>query len=239
VEKRISLSNIIKQAKPTSTVFIGDKHFDFEEESRAEATLASFCPAVAVQTDPDGAKLIPITEVFKIEKTFQEEKQKAYQEGYQDGYREGLQQGESEARKVLQQFEQAIRDVVEQREMLLEEARRKVLDLVIQVSRKVTFDAVSADPETTLTIINGVINELVDRSKLKIKVNPDHLPVIEQNVDRFLKGFTSIKEITIEPDPRVRYGGCFIETPTGDIDARLESQLKVIEEALSANEAGS
>jgi flagellar biosynthesis/type III secretory pathway protein FliH len=56
---------------------------------------------------------------------------------------------------------------------------------------------------------------------------------VEQNINRFLKGSTSIKEITIEPDLRVSYGGCFIETPTGDIDARLESQFEVIDEVLN------
>jgi flagellar biosynthesis/type III secretory pathway protein FliH len=30
----------------------------------------------------------------------------------------------------------------------------------------------------------------------------------------------------------VKYGGCFIETPTGDIDARLESQFEVISDAV-------
>ena len=70
------------------------------------------------------------------------------------------------------------------------------------------------------------------RSRLKIKVNPNHHPIIEQNIDKFLSGSTTIKEITIVPDPRVRFGGCFIETPSGDIDARLESQFEVVEEVL-------
>ena len=60
--------------------------------------------------------------------------------------------------------------------------------------------------------------------------------VIEQGIDRFLGGSTSIKELTVVPDPRVRFGGCFIETPTGDIDARLESQFEVIEDALRIDE---
>ena len=137
---------------------------------------------------------------------------------------------------MLQQFNQAIADAITQREILLNEAREKILELVIQISRKVTFDALTVDPESTLMMIRGVIEGLVDRSKLKIKVNPDHLPIVEQNIDQFVPKSATLKEVTIEADARVRYGGCLIETPTGDIDARLESQFEVLQEAILSRE---
>lgn len=236
VEKRTLLSNIIRYSEKAPTVFIGDKQLDQEKENKAERTLASFCPAVAITSDPDGAKLIPIAEVFKIEQTLTLEKQKAYEQGRSDGQAQGLKEGLKKAEQVLKELNGAIEDTLSQRQAILEEARHKVLDLILQISRKVTFDAISVDPEKTIELIDGVINSLVDRSHLKIKVNPDHLPIVEQNIDRFLIGSATIKELTIEPDPRVKYGGCFIETPSGDIDARLDSQLKVVEDILFTEE---
>ena len=52
---------------------------------------------------------------------------------------------------------------------------------------------------------------------------------IEQNINKFLQRDTFIKEIIIEADLRVRYGGCLIETPTGNINARIESQFELID----------
>ena len=234
------MSKIIRQSTPAPTVYIGERHLDFEREELAESKLGSIFPLVSVVTDADGAKLIPIQEIFKIERVYKEEKLKARQSGHDEGYQTGLNQGRAEGRaqaeKVLQQLDQAIKDAVQQRETLLNEAKQKILDLVIQISRKVTFDAITVDPETTLAMISGVIDTLIDRSRLKIKVNPDHLPIVEQNIERFMAGSATIKEISIEPDPRVRYGGCLIETPTGDIDARLESQFEVIEETILSDE---
>lgn len=221
-------------------MYIGEKHLDREKEVTAERKLGELLPDVVVLTDPDGAKLIPVQEVDKIERFLNEQVRKASQtslrSGDKAGYDRGLAEGLAKASEVLGQFDAAIKDAVAQRETLLVEAKQKILDLVIQISRKVTFDAVKADPELTLEMISGVIDSLVDRSRLKIRVHPDHLPIIEQNIDTFLKGSTTIKEIAIESDPRVRYGGCFIETPTGDIDARLESQFEVIEETILASE---
>lgn len=233
------MSRIIRRLRKAPVVYIGEKHLDRDKEISAEHKLAALFPDVVMLTDPDGAKLIPVQEVNKIERFLNEQVRKASQAGHQEGHKAGYEEGLAKASEVLGQFDAAIKDAIAQRETLLIEAKRKILDLVIQISRKVTYDAVKADPELTLGMISGVIDSLVDRSRLKIKVHPDHLPIIEQNIDTFLKGSTTIKEISIEPDPRVRYGGCFIETPTGDIDARLESQFEVIEETILADEESS
>ncbi len=215
---------------------VGEQQIDALLEDRAAVRLGEIMPRVQFQTTPDGRKVIPIQEVFLIGQSLKDEKEMSFKQGLIQGHQRGLEEGRDEARAVLSQFDRAIKDAVEQRATLLEQARARILDLVLQISRKVTFEAVEADRELTIDIINRVIDQLVDRSKLKIKVHPDHLPILEQNIDRFLVGSTTIKEITFEADPRVRFGGCFIETPSGDIDARLESAFEVVAEAIHGEE---
>lgn len=226
------MSKLIRNAVVAPTVFIGEKQHNALAEARAEQQLRQLFPAVALVTTLEGAKLIPMGEVSKLDKRLREECESARSQGYEQGHKVGLEKGLDEARRVLRQFEKAIQDAVNQRIELLEESRQKILELVIQISRKVTCDGLQIDPDATLTMIDGVINQLVDRSRLRIKVHPSHLPLLEQNMDRFLSNSTTIKDLRFEADPRVREGGCFIETPTGDIDARLESQLEVIEHVL-------
>ena len=232
VGKKTSLSKILRNTIVAPTVIIGEKQFDLQKEIQANETVARLFPMIMINTDPDGMKYIPVLEINKMEQVFEEQKREAYQKGLKTGHDRGRDEGLAKAREVLQQFNKAIEDAVVQRESLLQEAKQKVLNLVLQVSRKVTFDAISVDPEKTQLIIAGVIDSLIDRSKLKIKVNPDYLPIIEQNIDRFLEGCATIKELSIEADPRVHSGGCLIETPSGDIDARLESQFDVVSDAI-------
>jgi flagellar assembly protein FliH len=215
-------------------VFIGEQQRDALVEAKSEERLRQLFPQVSLITTPDGTRLIPISETQKLEDRLFSECEKARKQGFEQGHRAGLDKGLDEARKVLKQFERAIEDAVNQRIALLEEAKQKVLELVVKISRKVTFDGLQIDQEATLVMIEGVINQLVDRSQLRIKVHPNHLPLMEQNMNRFLSSSTSIKNLTFEADPRVRIGGCFIETPTGDIDARLTSQFDVIDGVLHA-----
>ena len=217
-------------------VIIGEYRVDIEADKIAESKLASIFAGVGVFTTTEGKKLIPIQELIKIERQMEDAKEKSAGKGYQNGYEKGLAEGHREAQKVIDNFAGLIKDAVKQRDILFEEAHRKILELVIKIAGKVTFDAARIDPDVTSDIIAGTIRKLVDKSKIKVKVHPDHLPSVEQQIDRFRSDSTAIKEIAFESDSRVRYGGCFIETPTGDIDARIDSQLEIIADTLEACE---
>lgn len=218
-------------------MIIGEYRVDIEADQLSEKKLATKFSDINVITSVEGRKLIPIQEIIKIEQRLIRDKETEYKRGCQDGYRQGKAEGHLEAQKVIDNFATLIMDAVRQREILYEEAHSKILDMVINISRKVTFEAARVDPDITAQIISGAIKKLVDKSKIKVKVHQDHLPLLEQQIEQFRGDSTAIKELAIEADSRVRYGGCFIETPTGDIDARLESQIEIIAEALGEVEA--
>ena len=226
------MSNIIRQAKAAPTIYVGEKHLDFDKENLAEEKLRELFPVVSVTTDADGSKFIPIEEVFNLEKLHRNACLKSFEHGHKKGYEVGLKEGLTKAEDVMKKFDTAINDAVNQRHQMIDESKQKLLELVLQISKKVTFDAIEINPESTLQMISGVIDSLLDRSKIKILVNPDHLPIVEQNINTYLKDSTAIKELVVVPDARIKYGGCFIETPNGDIDARMESQFEVLEDTL-------
>ena len=230
------MSKVVRITKEAPVVYIGDKRLDREKNAESMSILTQVFPEVRVETAGDGIKLIPVREILKINQVLTHEKEHSAKSGREQGYQQGLKEGLAMAEKVMHDFENAISSAINERQRLLEDAKTNILSLVMQISRKVTFDAVSVDPEATLHIISKVVDSLVDKSFIRIKVNPDHLPIVEQNIDRFLKNNSTIKEIKIEPDSRVNYGGCLIETPTGDIDARLDSQLNSIEQTLISEE---
>jgi flagellar assembly protein FliH len=228
------LSRLIRNTEPRQPVLIGDRKYDLLVQSNAESKLSELFPVVTIMTLPDGSKGIPIQEVFKIEKEHRQQLEQAYQNGLTKGMTQGHQKGKTEglteARHVTEQFRQAVSDTVAQREAILEEARQNVLDIIIQTARKVTYDTIQLDTEMVAQMVARVIDQLIDKSSIKISVHPDHLPIVEQYLDRFLHETATIKDISFKADPRVRYGGCFIETPSGDVDARLTSQFEVIEQ---------
>ncbi len=227
------MSKLLHRPILTDKVIIGEFRVDLEADRRAEGQMAAKFADISVITSIEGRKLIPIQEIIKIESRLEKDKQAEYQRGYDEGMKHGIARGHSEAQKVIDNFARVIQDAIKQREILYNEAKIKILELVLKIARKITFEAARIDPDITAGIINGTINKLVDKSKIRIKVHPDHLPMIEQQIERFKGDSTAIKDIIIEADSRVRYGGCFIETPTGDVDARVDTQMEIVAEAMS------
>ncbi len=230
------MSNIRTIRLADRRVFIGENAVDQQAQREAEHLLQSLHPDLRVITTADGKRQISLQDILLLEQTHQQEmktaEQKAYESGRETGYAAGLEKGREEARKVVASLSKALSDITGQRDAILQEAREKIFELVLKISQRLTFTAAEIDPEVTMTIINGAIDQLLDKSRLKVKVHPNHLPEVEQHIDRFRGADTKIKEFILEADPRVRVGGCFIETPAGDIDARLDSMYEVIKQAI-------
>lgn len=235
-ERKTSLSNVLSLPLSLERVVIGEYTIDRETEKKADAIARDSYPDLIIITTSQGKRFIPLQQLAMLEEQFQTAREAArrtgFEEGRQSGYAAGLKAGQEEAERVVASLSGLVADVTRQREAILIEAKDKILEMVLKISEKVTFAAAKADPNLTAAIISGAIDQLLDKSKIVIKVHPDHLAVVEQYIDRFRGSDTSIKEFAIEADPRVRTGGCFIETPSGDIDARLESMLDVIAQAL-------
>ncbi len=240
----MSLSNIKRLAVAEAPVQIGRHIIDRAAEEKAEMELKAEYPDLEVYTNPDGGKQVPLRHFVVHEKRFQAEKanvftqrydegyQAGYDAGYKAGYEKGKGDGQTDSRQTVAAFAGILKDVRGQRQSILDDARDKILEMILKISQKITYTAALVDPEVTASIINGTIDQLLDKTRLIIKVHPDHLAELEQHIDRFKGQNTTIKEFRIEADPRVRIGGCFIETPAGDIDARLESMYDVLRDAI-------
>ena len=234
------MSNVRSLKLSDNRILIGEYAVDQEAEKQAEQFLAEAHPGLMIITTAEGKRQIPLQDILLLEQRFQAEKAAAekteYERGRQSGYEAGLDKGREEARKVVASLSGLLTDITGQRHQLLAEAKDQILELILKISQRLTFTAAAIDPNITRSIVSGAIDQLLDKSRLKIKVNPDHLAQLEQYIDRFRGQDTAIKEFIIEPDPRVRVGGCFIETPSGDIDARLDSMYDIIKQSILEGE---
>jgi len=231
------LSRLMAASILEEKVMVGECREDIAKDLIVEGQLLSLFPGLNVITNVGGRKSIPVQGVHEISERLSGEKEQAVQMAFEEGYAKGLAEGRREAKKVLDDFATLARDVIKERERLYEEAKGKILELVMGIARKVTFDTARLDHKVTSGIISGIINELTDKSKIKIKVHPEHLAKIKQDVDSSADMTSLIKDFAIEPDEGIRFGGCMIETPNGEIDGRVDSQIEILFRQLSGNEA--
>ncbi len=71
-----------------------------------------------------------------------------------------------------------------------------------------------------------------EKSKTTLRVNPEDCDYVEELRPEFFAAVKELKALTVTSDPSITRGGCLLESPYGDVDARIETQLEKIHQCL-------
>lgn len=162
------------------------------------------------------------TQAEEIKKQAIEEKEKAIKEGYEKGYQEGL-----------AQVSEIILLAKQQREKLITNLEPQLVKLSIKIAEKIIARELKLDEWTVINIVTQALQPIKDQQKIIIFVNPEDLKKLEIKKSYILSLLSKAKDIEIRANDEIKLGGCIIETEAGKIDAQLQTQLKIIEKALS------
>ncbi len=177
-------------------------------------------------------KMVPEADYKRLEVRAQQEKEEAYKNGHSDGHQMGLSKGMEQANRIAANFNNLINDINRQREEIYREAELEVIGLVIALARKIIMAKAETDPEIVIGSVQRAIQLLLEKSKLHIKVSPDQIEFVRENLNRLYEMDDSIQRIELEPDRRVGVGGCIVETEAGNVDARIEKEFDNIADAI-------
>jgi flagellar assembly protein FliH len=152
--------------------------------------------------------------------------------GYEAGRKEGFEEGNSEVERLVERLHLILNGAIEKRNDIIEEAESQLIDLVLLISQKVV--KVISENQKNVVINNVVqaLRKLKSRGNVAIHVNLADLELATDNVNNFITMVENVQSITVLEDTSVDRGGCIIETDFGQIDARISSQLKEIEETI-------
>lgn len=107
---------------------------------------------------------------------------------------------------------------------LVSHVEADLVDLSLQIAKKIVRREVTIDREIALTLVRVSLGKLNQRSSVEVHLNPGDLAFVRNNVESLdFRGALELIE-----DPSVTPGGCLIHTEAGDIDARIESQFDEI-----------
>jgi len=137
---------------------------------------------------------------------------------------------------ALAEFERHLIETREIREKVWRETEKDLLRLAVRLAERIVGREIEKDDKTIVEIISSALQNARQQEKLTVRVNPKDLPTIEKETENFSSG--RIRFIDFVADPRVASTGCLIESEVGTIDARLETQLRVLERALLSQSEG-
>jgi flagellar biosynthesis/type III secretory pathway protein FliH len=139
--------------------------------------------------------------------------------------------------QALLEFETNLFESREIRKTILRETEKDLLKLSIKLAEKIVGREISLDHTVIVDLVSSALQNVRQQENITLRVNPLDLLLIQKRVDDF-KSFSQTKYLDFIGDPRISQGGCLIESEVGKVDARLETQLRVLERALLAQADG-
>jgi flagellar assembly protein FliH len=155
-----------------------------------------------------------------------------FEKGYAEGLASGIKEGQKEISERLGRLESVIRELHGVKERKIEELLPEIVDLSLDIARKIIHRKIEQDREIIVSVVREAIHRLGREEKMTIRVNPADYDTMISNI-AMLKEETRLRDVTIEPSASVSPGGCTIETPSGEVDARIEEQIKEIGDAIT------
>lgn len=161
-------------------------------------------------------------------------------EGREAGLLAGLEAGKAEAysanadliRKIESGWSAALDDFEQRRTRLHTEARADVVRFALAIARRITRRIVDADPAAVETQLDAALRHVLEPTRLVVLVNPEDAEIAVSALPSLVARLAKSPHIDIRSDPSLNHGDCIIETRGGEIDARIDTQIERICEAI-------
>ena len=168
--------------------------------------------------------------ILESEKKEAEAYQRGVQEGHQNGFSQGREAGITEGLKEIETslctLRQATQEIKKLRKELYLKAEKETVKLSLAIARKILVREPATNPEIIEGIVKKTFETIAINAPVRIRFHPSELVYMRER--RHLIPIEG--DVTFIEDPSISCGGCVVESLSGDVDARIESQIEMIEE---------
>jgi flagellar assembly protein FliH len=164
----------------------------------------------------------------KADAIVQEAKKMAVEAGRDEGFKKG----EEEVNRLIERIHSIINAAIDNKKNIIENTEQQLVDLVLLIARKVVKVISESEKEVVTENVREALKKLGKETEIVIKVNTKDLDLTTKNKRKFISMVESLEKVRVEEDDRIARGGCVIETSLGDVDARIQTQLQVIEDKI-------
>lgn len=156
----------------------------------------------------------------------------AFKKGQANGYQDAKNKFEDDYRAKVLEAKELVENAIEERDQIIAGSEEEIVQLAIAVARKIIGQDLTVNPDSIVDIVKRAIQKATDREELTVRVNPDNLDDTLNGKDKITQAVKGVRKLKILADKAIAAGGCVVESSNGTVDARVERQLKEIEQAL-------
>jgi len=146
-----------------------------------------------------------------------------------EGYAEGKAEAQAEVYEAMASavaaLQAATAELTARRDALCDGVEPAAIALALRGAEQIVGAALEVQPELIEHAARGAMRRLVERDKVVLLVNPDDLDTMRAFAADIAEQLGGIDSLDVQAERRVGPGGVIVQTPVGDVDARLETRL--------------
>ena len=162
----------------------------------------------------------------------------AYEKGFAQGEKDGLELGIAKAEKMAANLENLLAEIAQLRSSIGKQYEREIVALVYAIAGTIIQTQVNFSESVVRDTILAALELTAEKNDICIKISPDDFEYVEKVRPALFSNMPTLKALVVTPDASIARGGCMLETPGGDVDARIETQLANILQSLKEAYAG-
>jgi flagellar assembly protein FliH len=217
----------------------GKKEIDINDVYNALIKEAYEKKKEIIKNANDEAKKIidrAISEGEELKKKLCEEGyQEGYKAGYQEGYQYGINEASEEGNKIKEQAEalkveadQYLINCHEETRRYIKNSEKEIIKLAVDIAKQIVSTELTINPEAIYKIAEKLISKSIDKKQIILKVNPQDFNIIKNRKEELAMYVEDQSNIVIVADGSIKHGSIKAETPSGFIDADIDTQFNII-----------
>lgn len=133
--------------------------------------------------------------------------------------------------RAIDGFAAIARELAAARQGIFESAAREVVELAVLIAERIVRREIELDPEVALRASRELLQRAAAGSQVVVRLAPADLALAQERLGGLAEA-SGLDGVRLRVDPALSPGGCVVETDAGSLDARVETQLERIREAL-------
>ena len=156
----------------------------------------------------------------------------AYHAGFEQGERAGNKLALQKLEPSMQTFQGLIEAIRQDRENMIRHYEGELIKVAFAIALQVVKKTIEMDPQTVTEVVKAGLAKVSKAQAVKLKISTHDLPLVEQFMASRGDEPWLPDHLTIEGDPEIERGGCRIITDSGEVDATIETQLRMLKGTL-------
>ncbi|WP_226578762.1 flagellar assembly protein FliH [Halobacillus litoralis] len=175
-------------------------------------------------------------EIDAQRKAWEEEKKIIQNEAYQIGFEQGFSKGKEDGLLSYQNKINEANDVVlkakDMQNRIVKNGDTIILDLALRSAEKISHQKFHQEPETFMPIVKCLVQEKLDQPEIIISVNPAQYGLLHDQLEELQSLVYHHAQLTLYAKDELAPFSCRIESPSGIVDAGIDSQLSELRKKL-------